>query len=306
MEWSSHTDPSLPLRLKSQCPFSERPLDPPSQEVPGTPVPYTPHTPLPTHSLAEAILLPVCPREQAPVCCGNQPEPSTVMGRGWWVQSCSVTMEESWGSSRWRGLAGERVHLLMEGSRISHAVGKGPVGRRQAALAEMEQSLEGGSWAAEGRELQSRAATVTGRKEGQGGVDTGSLRFVSRKVELFMFDCRNYSVSCYLGASVLSLTPTSRNRWPCPQLHPRPLCGCTCPRALIDLHTHIRTPMHTLMHRLTHSQTQLIDSHTLTYTPTHRLTHSQTCTLTRRLTHSLTHTHTFTHVHGSSPLISVL
>lgn len=63
----------------------------------------------------------------------------------------------------------------------------------------MRHGLEAGSWVAEGCGLQNRAATETGRKEGQVGVDAGSAQFVSRNADTALtLDCSNSSISCYL------------------------------------------------------------------------------------------------------------
>lgn len=72
-------------------------------------------------------------------------------------------------------LSGQNMNERTLGTIQPCFLGRGQSGGGQAAQTEMGHGLEGGSWVAEGCGLQNRAATETGRKEGQVGVDAGRV-----------------------------------------------------------------------------------------------------------------------------------
>lgn len=186
-------------------------------------------------------------------------------------------MNESWGSSWRRGLAEVWFYLVAGGPSTLRAVGKGPgkgdgQPRQDAARKD--------------RFLGSRKAwALTGqlrRQEGRGqvGVDTGSLRFVSRKAE------RALNILLSLG---LCPVPDSN--------HQKPLAlPSTPPTARVGAPAHTHSPTDSHMHLRTdlraHSHTQ---THTNSDLNMQTCTHTQAQTYIYRLACTLTHTYSDLH-----------
>lgn len=219
---------SLTRTLPQLSDFSERPLDPhPPQVAPGAPHPLpclfagmlTPHQP--AGSLSAQLWEHPCVRQTG--AWG----PSTVLGGAGGtvssvplrvVLSCDGRSEQAVASGWWRGWAdpqrGSRARSRFLGSR--------------------------------GHGRQGRAAAATGRKADKWVWSRAACGLSAERLrEIFTFSGGS-SISCHLWGSVLSLTPSTRNRWPHPHCHPQPPCGCTCPHALPATHT--QTDRLTLTH----------------------------------------------------------
>lgn len=180
-------------------------------------------------------------------------------------------MNESRRSSGGRGLG------------TSHATGKGLVGEGWAAQAGCSEDNQ--------RFLGSRkAGALTGqlpRQEGRGqvGVDTGSLRFVSRKAE--RVHIRLQQLFCFLLSLGLCPVPDSNHQKPLASPPTSPTAHVRAPahaHSPTDPHVHLQTAC-TQAHMLTHAQTgsrletcrdtqtqMYLDLHVQTHTHIHRLT----------------------------------
>lgn len=184
----------------------------------------------------------------------------------------SAPMNESRRSSWRRGLG------------ISHATGKGLVGEGWAAQAGCSEDSQ--------RFLGSRkAGALTGqppRQEGRGqvGVDTGSLRFVSRKAE--RVHIRLQQLFCFLLSLGLCPVPDSNHQKPLASPPTSPMAHVRAPA-----HAHSPTDPHV------HLQTACTQAHTLTHAqrPAGTLRHGCTWICTCRHTHI----HTQTHTHRCTP-----